>query len=52
MLVVASILYIGGNITNADITFGSLLSVSGGVLMMYSLRYGSDLKLAAANGWN
>jgi predicted Kef-type K+ transport protein len=38
MLVVSGILYVGGNHTNAGIAMGICLSVSGVVLMMYSLR--------------
>jgi hypothetical protein len=38
MLVVAGILYLGGNQTNAGIAMGICLSVSGIVLMMYSFR--------------
>lgn len=38
MLVVAGILYLGGNHTNAGIAMGICLSVSGIVMMMYSLR--------------
>ena len=38
MLVVAGILYLGGNHINAGIAMGICLSVSGIVLMMYSFR--------------
>lgn len=38
MLVVAGILYLGGNHTNAGIAMGICLSMSGIVLMMYSFR--------------
>lgn len=38
MLTVSAILYIGGNHTNAGVVLGICLSVSGVILMMYSLR--------------